>query len=149
MDNDRNLDEKLARLTDAVLNDQSVSAEDDEEGLADVVRAVSRVAGKQAGPPPALDTRLRAALTTEFDALQKHRRPVTRFPLPMLAAAAAFVLVAVVVLSSVTQGTPINLAGTAVGAGDGSTTEPGTVLFALLLLGAVGAGLYWVVRRRK
>lgn len=149
MDNDRNLDEKLARLTDAVLNNQSVPAEDDEEGLADVVRAVSRVAGTQAAPPSALDARIRSTLTTELDALQKRRRPVTRFPLPMLAAAAAFVLVAVVVLSSVTQGTPINLSGTAVGAADGSTTEPGTVLLALLVLGAVGAGLYWVVRRRK
>jgi hypothetical protein len=146
MENDRKLDDKLARLTDAVLTDQPVSQEDDEEGLADVVRGLSRVAGK-APAPPALDAKIRAALMPELEA---RRRPasVRRFPITAVAAAAAFVLVAVVVLSSVVQGTPINLSGTAVGAGE-AAGEPVTLVFALVVLGVVGAGLIWLVRRRR
>jgi len=142
MDNDSRLDEKLAKMTDAILNDQPFDDADD-EGYRRVIVALQQTIQPSQRPPEPFETRLQEAINTEWS--RRPRRRSTMTPtMRYLAVAAA---VALLVVGILIIGLPPNSSLPVTAGGDSLTPEALVILLGGVGIAAVAGIIYWRSRR--
>lgn len=142
MDENRRLDDDLADMTDAVLNNREVETSDEMAELTEVVRGLRDLIEPGAQPPAALEARLKQRLDLEWEQRQRRiLRPRFSPAVRVASLAAALVLVLAVVIAL--AGTPENggLQGTALGSAE-------AIIGIVVIAAVVGAALLvWRSRR--
>lgn len=145
MDENRRLDDELADLTDAVIENRDMNISQEAAELAVIVRGLRDLIEPNAPPPASFEKRMKQRLDIEWE--QRQRRAVARTrpnpALRLVALAAAFAVVLVVIIF-VTNNNPSNdpqIVGTAVGSPD--------ALIAVVAIAAVVGAAILVWRNRK
>ena len=141
MDENRRLDDELAALTDAAIENRDIEASQDMAPLTEVVRGLRDLNESGDMPSPSFEARMRQRLDTEWE--QRHRRLTRpRLSNAMRVATLAAALVVVLVVAVSLAGAPEHgVQGTALGSPEG-------VIVALALAAFVGAALlFWRKRR--
>lgn len=142
MDENRRLDDELAKLTDAVIESREAKTSEDMAELSDMVRGLRDLIEPDDQPSASFEARMRQRLDLEWEQRQRRMlRPRVSNTVRVASLAAALVVVLVVVISL--AGAPANggLQGTALGSPEG-------IIVIAALAAVVGiAVLIWRGRR--
>lgn len=142
MDENRRLDDELADLTDAVIENREIKTSDDMADLPEVVYGLRDLIEPGDPPPADFEARMRQRLDMEWDQRQRRLTQVRVSPAARVATLAAALVVVLVVMIALT-GPPANggMQGTALG-----STE--AIIGFVAIVAVVGAlVLVWRSRR--
>jgi hypothetical protein len=142
VDDQKRLDDDLAALTDAILENRMVEPTEDAQDYEPVVRQLQQIIRPDSEPTPVFRDRLTQRLNEEWS-MSRAQKSRNRFSnrstrLVVLAASVAIVLTGVALLVNNPVGVPV---GTAIG--DNSNQTSGVILLVLGVIGtAVGVALW-------
>lgn len=151
MDPNQRLDDELAALTDAVLENQAMQTQtrtqtqtnDTLNDLADVVRGLNALIEPHQQPPDLFQARMRQRLDAEWDLRQRRTVRPRISPVWRVASAAAVLVLALVAVLMLSRG-----GGEAEGLPGTAQGSPEAVLTVVLLAAVAGAAVVlWRSRR--
>jgi hypothetical protein len=143
MDENRRLDDELAEMTDAILENREMKPSDEMNDLADVVRGLRDVIQPGDTPSRAFEERMKQRLDLEWEQRQRRTMRMRVNPAVRLVALAAALVVVLVVIIFITNTPPES--GDLPGAAGG----PIEFLIALIAVGAVVGAAFLVWRNRR
>lgn len=144
MDENRRLDDELADMTDAIIENRNMDTSEELHELSQVVRGLHHTIQPGDRPSAAFETRMKQRLDMEWEQRQRRAR-VTRFNpavrVMALAAALLVVMVAIILITNTAETGTTPPVGTAIG--------PTEFLIAVVALGAVVGAAFLVWRNRR